>query len=107
MSDLLNELMINHMNIIHYLLNQLLIYNVYVHLLLLRMLKAIDMFVLYMFLNVHMKMMNRDEILMNRTRDGRVRVMTRTRVDSSHIFLKTRTRLGLEITIYKIKLSFS
>jgi len=28
-------------------------------------------------------------------RDGRVRVMTRTRVDSSHIFLMTRTRLEL------------
>ena len=30
------------------------------------------------------------------SRDGRVRVMTRTRVDSSHFFLMTRTRLGLE-----------
>jgi hypothetical protein len=30
-------------------------------------------------------------------RAGRVRVKTRTRVDSSHIFRKTRTRLGLEI----------
>jgi hypothetical protein len=30
-------------------------------------------------------------------RAGRVRVKTRTRVDSSHIFWKTRTRLGLEI----------
>ena len=32
-----------------------------------------------------------------RSRAGRVRVKTRTRVDSSHIFRKTRTRLGLEI----------
>ena len=37
----------------------------------------------------------RERIFSERTRDGRVRVKTRTRVDSSHIFLMTRTRLGL------------
>jgi hypothetical protein len=36
-------------------------------------------------------------VLVEGDRAGRVRVKTRTRVDSSHIFWKTRTRLGLEI----------